>query len=167
MKVSLFESESTKRIPTFVAFTGGYFFGLYLVYVLFYSLEWDKYPILVIWIISSLMFPGLGMLLGNKPLWLPFLPILYGMYAVIAYKRFQLLGSRLFMAHYGLGVLLLGMLLFYAKADISDIFFVVVIFFKNPILLLYLTPFAFGNFWYLYRIRLKNRPINIDPSSAE
>lgn len=148
--------ESVPRWPprfTLLVFAGGYLFGLYLVYVLFFSQDWDKYPILVIWIISSLLFPGLGLLLGNKPLWLSFLPVLYGVYAVIAYKRLRPLGLRLFMAHYVLAALLLGMLLFYAKADITDITFVVVIFLKNPILFLSLTPFAFGNFWYLYRLR--------------
>lgn len=150
--------ESVPRWPprlTLLVFAGGYLFGLYLIYVLFFSQDWDKYPILVIWIISNLLFPGLGLLLGNKSLWLSVLPVLYGAYAVIAYKRLGPLGLYLFMTHYVVAALLLGMLLFYAKADIRDLTFVAGIFLKNPILFLYLSPFVFGNFWYLYRFRLR------------
>lgn len=148
---------STRRIFNLVVFAGGYLFGLYLVYIGYYLKVWqgwNHYGYFVdTWIVLGLTYPWIAYLMGDVPLWMP---LLYGMYAVVAYKRLQRLGLLLFVAHYVLAVLFVGFMYLYAESESDDVPILVVMF-KHPMPLLYYLPFVFGNLWYLQRLRF-NKP---------
>lgn len=157
MMVNMINSAPPARIRLSVVFLGGYLFGFYLVCVLFYLQDWDKYPVVVGWLVSSFTYPWLSMILGNFTLSHFALPFLYGVYAVIGYKRLRQIGFLLFVSHYLLAVILMGILLYFANAEFSDFSYAVLSIGNHPTVLLYGIPFLIGNYLYLQRLSMRNR----------